>query len=200
MKMPRRQAVLLGLLQALGKEVLRTKLVKLTYLLDNFRFEQIGQPMTDLTYHWDHYGPNAVGNAITNDLAQLSRQGLVIDIQKLTPYENYANYYKVADSVQAEDIPLTAQDWVFINVIVKRHGRMSREQIVRESKQTRPMQGARQYQVLEFVPNPMAQDLKEAFYADADFVQQTRIGMTSTDAPIDIEKLRGEVAKSTAPR
>ena len=88
----RRESVVLGLLHAYGKEILRTKLVKMTYLLDNLHFEQVGKTMTGYDYHWDYYGPNAVGNAIIDTLSKLRTKGLVSDTQKLTSFETFANY------------------------------------------------------------------------------------------------------------
>ena len=83
----REEAVILGLLWALNHSVLRTKFVKLMYLLDNYCFEQTGSTMTDITYHWDHYGPNAVGNAITDLLSILSKKGLARQTSKMTSNE-----------------------------------------------------------------------------------------------------------------
>ena len=73
-EMDRTEAVLQGLLFALDKEVHRTKLVKLTYLLDEASYRLRGQTMTGLDYMWDRYGPNAADNAIVRSLnGQVSR-------------------------------------------------------------------------------------------------------------------------------
>lgn len=188
-------AVLLGVLCELNKEVLRTKFVKLIYLLDNFYFEQLGETLTDFTYHWDHYGPNTVGNAITESLAELSKRGLVRDIQKLTPYENYANYYKCADSVDVGDISLDSKDWSFISSIVKRFGHMSREEIVRESKKTAPMQEVSQKkEVLIFRENLKIEALKKTFFDDSNLVKDTLEASKGWEAPIELDELRAQVA------
>ncbi len=191
-------AVLLGVLCELNREVLRTKFVKLVYLLDNFYFEQLGETLTDFTYHWDHYGPNTVGNAITESLAKLSKHELVRDTQKLTPYEDFANYYKCADSVNIEDIPLDDKDWSFIHSIVKRFGHMSREEIVRESKRTAPMQGVSQKkEILIFRQNPKIEVLKKKFYDDSKFVRDTMEALKGWEAPIELGELREQVAQRT---
>ncbi len=83
----------------------------MTYLLDNLHFEQVGHTMTGFDYHWDYYGPNAVGNAIVDTLTKLGTKGFVCDTQKLTPFENFANYYRVIE-VDTEELPLSDTDWL----------------------------------------------------------------------------------------
>ena len=191
----REEAILLGLLTVLGREVLRTKLVKMTYLLDNLSFEHTGQPLTDFTYHSDHYGPNAVGNAITQTLSQLSQRGLVHDTQKLTPYENYSNYYKVSDLVKASEIPLSDEDWSFIHAIVHRYGPMRREQVVSESKRTLPMQNVRQYEILQFKPNPTILAKRKLAEQEVEFIRSTEEAIDDDSERITFEQLREEVAQ-----
>lgn len=190
----RPEAVLLGVLCTVGAEVLRTRLVKLVYLLDNARFEQLGDTLTGFTYHWDHYGPNTVDNALTETLAKLSSRGLVVDTQKLTPYENYANYYRCSSSLKAEDIPLDTADWAFIHSIVKQYGRLSRQAIVRESKRTPPMQGVQQYKVLHFVANPTIAAMKADFFSDEGFVKATREALAQMSDLVELDTLREQVA------
>ena len=196
-ELDRADAILLGLLCAVRREVVRTKFVKLTFLLDNLFFEQIGETMTGFTYHWDHYGPNAVGDVITQRLSALSRRGLVRETQRLTPYENYANYYKVADSVDAAALPLSSDDWVFISAIIKKYGRLPREAVVRAAKQTPPVVNARQYEILRFVTNPKAEALKRSFAKDREFAKATKRALSSAGpSKVGIEELRAERAES----
>lgn len=191
----RQEAVLVGLLHCIGRKVVRTKFVKMTYLLDDLHYQQTGQSMTSFTYHWDRYGPNAVGNAIVDKLTNLSKRGAVLESQALTPFETYANYYQCAD-INAADLPLDEIDWVYIRGIAKRYGPMSRQQVVSESKKTLPMQGISQFEVLNFKSNPNDDKLKGSFLGDADFVAMTKEAMSLTQGDIDIEDLRLEVAKS----
>ncbi len=191
----RRESVVLGLLHAYGKEILRTKLVKMTYLLDNLHFEQVGKTMTGYDYHWDYYGPNAVGNAIVDTLSKLRTKGLVSDTQKLTSFETFANYYRVMD-VDPEELELNDSDWLYIHGIVKRYGPMTRQRVVAESKKALPMQGVNQFDILKFTSNPNNERLREAFFEDKDFVRMTTEAMSGCHEKISLDELRAEVTQS----
>lgn len=167
----------------------------MTYLLDNLHFEQVGHTMTGFDYHWDYYGPNAVGNAIVDTLTKLGTKGFVCDTQKLTPFENFANYYRVID-VDPEELPLSDTDWLYIHGIVKRYGPIRRQQVVAESKKTLPMQGVNQFDILQFKSNPNNERLRQAFFEDEDFVRMTTEAMSGSQDKISLEELRAEVAQS----
>ena len=154
--------------------------------------------MTDFIYHWDHYGPNAVGNAIIHRLSALCSKGMVRDTQKLTPFENYANYYKIDETVDPSDLPLTSDDWVYIHTIVKLYGPLSRQQVVSASKNTLPVLKADQYDILEFERNPEVEATKHAFFENEHLVHETKnaIERASSDR-ISLEELRDKVAKPT---
>ena len=189
------EAIILGLLWAIDKPVVRTKLVKMIYLLDNSRYEQLEHTMTGFQYHWDRFGPNAVGNAITHTLADLGGKGVVCMTQKMTPYENFAYSYRAIE-VEAQKLPLADSDWVSIRGIVNQYGSMRREQVVSESKKTLPVQSAKQGDILKFQTHPGHKRLRDSFFADADFVELTREGMASTEGRISLSELRAEVAQS----
>jgi len=194
----RSDAVLLALLSIIGRQVLRTKLVKMTYLLDNLSFEQRGHTMTGFTYHWDHFGPNAVGNAIMHRLSVLCSKGMVRDTQKLTPFENYANYYKIDGKVDPANLSLTSDDWVYIHTIVRLYGPLSRQQVVSASKQTAPVQKADQYDILKFEHNPAVESTKHAFFENEHLVHQTKKAIeTDSSDRISLEELRDKVAESS---
>lgn len=194
----KQEAVLLGLLCQLRREVLRTKFVKLVYLLDNLYFENMSTTLSGFTYHWDHYGPNTVGSALVAKLAELASKGLVADIQKLTPYENYANYYRCTESVRVEKLPLSDTDWAFIRLAIKKYGRLSREAIVAESKRTAPMQNITQYDILQFRPNAAIEELKRAFLEDKAFIRDTQKALTPSGECIELGELREELAGKQA--
>lgn len=185
-----KEAVILGLLSQLQRGILRTNLVKLIYLLDNAHFEHLGETMTGFTYHWDRYGPNAVGNAIIETVWGLSKKGLVCESQSPTPYESPAFNYAITEKVDKKKLPLTDTDWVFIKAISKKYGRMSRTAIVRESKNTSPMKGVEQFAVLSFRENGRIKSLKDSFFADAAFVEQTTAALAASGNPMTLEELR----------
>lgn len=195
------EAVLLGLLSEMGRMTLRTKLVKMVYLLDNMYFEQLGRQLTSFRYHWDHYGPNALGNTITQLLDVLAQRELVKLIQKQTPYENYSNWYGIAENVNPARLPLSNEDWAFIYAIVRKFGPMSREQVVRASKATGPMQGIAQYDLLSFRPNEFVEAKKQRILADRGFMKATRASMRSdqTSTPIEGLRFHGQHVASARP-
>ena len=182
----RNQAVLLGLLYAGGKSMLRTKLVKMTYLLDNLRFEQTGETMTTFTYQWDHYGPNAVGNAIVDTLANLGDQ--VKFAATPTYYGDTAHYYQ-CEGINPDDLLLSDDDWTYIRGIVHRYSPMTREMVVSESKKTLPMQDIKPYDELVFQANPSVTSIRDAILADHDFVQDT-VDSIINNKGIPLETLR----------
>lgn len=194
-KLNREEAVVLGLLSQIGRKVGRTKLVKMVYLLDNTRFEHLGDTMTGITYHWDHYGPNDMSNTITGLLSDLGSRQLVCMTQSLTPYENYVNNYSTTNFVKPQELPLSTEDWVFIDANVNKYGRQRRETVVAESKRTAPVQQAQQYDVLEWVKNDRIERLKQSFFDDGKFVEETVQALNGPVGDwITLDELRAEVA------
>ena len=191
-------AALLGILWSVGKEVFRTKLVKLTYLLDDLSYRHDYVTLTGFDYQWDNYGPNAVGNQIIKRLDCLVGMGLVYMRQATTPQGSPVFWYSISDKVDFSEIPLTVHDWVLIDVTVREYGDMNRSQIVRASKLTLPMQNATQFQQLEFRRDPKIEALKEKLYADPDFIEEAVAAATAHTGPgITLEELRTKVAQQS---
>lgn len=190
------EAVLLGLVATLRRMTVRTKLVKMVYLLDHLHFQQLGRQLTSFRYQWDHYGPNAVGNGIADLLDNLSARGLVRMTQRLTPYENYASYYGKAEDFDAGTLDLASHEWAFIYSIVGRYGPMSREQVVSASKETEPVLNANQYDMLEFVPNPVVEAKRAAILADKAFMTETFAAMDSDEPGVPLEEVRASVGRA----
>lgn len=191
----RADAVLLGLLAAMGEEVFRTKMVNLTYLLDDLSFRHDDMTITGFDYQWDHYGPDAVGNGIAKRLDAMTQKGLVRTREILVPPGYRARGYQIADRVEVANLPLTIDDWALIHSVVYTYGSMNRADIVRASKQTIPMQNAKQRQRIEFRRDPEIDALKRSFLDDSGFLAMI---MTAADSErITFEELLEVVAKST---
>ena len=195
-EMDRTQAVLVGLLYAMGKEVYRTKLVKLAYLMDEAYYRIRGQTLTGLDYTWDHYGPNATDNAIPRCLDEIVESGAITMIERRTPYNNSAYAYSVSPDCDPADLPLSGDDWIEIHTVVHNYGSMNRDQIVRASKATAPMRGATQYEKLVFTQDPPL--TPEEIAADP-FWRETFAAMHDTSERISIDELRARVAQSSEP-
>lgn len=170
--MDRLEAVILGMLSKLRNPVGRTKFVKLVYLVDNLRAEHLGDSLTGLYYRWDYYGPNASGSEIRTALDRLGERGMVHMTRRLTPYENYEFRYAVTERVRPEDLPLSTDDWMFIGAVVKEYGGKPRAAVVSASKATLPMQGAKQFQVLEWKRNPEIERRRERVLSNKDLMDQ----------------------------
>lgn len=192
------EAILLGLLAALRRMTVRTKLVKMVYLLDLLHFQQMGRQLTSFRYQWDHYGPNAVGNGIAELLDNLSLRGLVRMTQRLTPYENYASYYGKSEIVDASSLALAPHEWAFIDSTVSRYGPMSREKVVSASKETEPVLNASQYDMLEFVPNAEVEAKRKAILADKAFMAETYAALDSDEPGVPLEEVRASARSAHA--
>ena len=149
----RPEAVLAGLLHALGRGVYRTKLVKLTYLLDESNYRLRGRTMTGFEYMWDNYGPNAEDNRIVRELDQMGRAG-VITMRQVMETPGPAYLYKIGPCCDPADLPLSSDDWVEIHTTVHKYGKLTTTQVVKASKATAPMCEARQYGALVFAQAP----------------------------------------------
>ncbi len=196
--MTRNEAVILGLLRQLKRDTGRTKLVKLVYLVDNLRAEHLGDQLSDFSYRWDNYGPNAAGNGIVRSLASLESQGKVRMAQRALPNGNATYQYCVAKGFDSADLPLDADDWQFINAIVKRYGRESTPNVVRASKETLPMRGAERGAALELRQNPEIRDrVKQALSTPGLFerIDESLAYFAAGGKGISLEEARAKYGK-----
>jgi hypothetical protein len=69
----------------LDKEVFRTEMFKLTYLLDDLSYQHDGVTLTGLDYLWYHYGPNAVDDGVKKRLDSLTKRRLARYRETLVP-------------------------------------------------------------------------------------------------------------------
>jgi hypothetical protein len=139
--------------RTIGREVTRTELVKLIYLVDClYAQHRGGQTLTGLTYFWDNHGPNAVGNAIVKraDWMELTDQS-VRSYEALTPTGNSKFLYKADDQV-----PYRALDdelgEAIVREVVQEYGDLGWKQLTDFAKQTRPMRGKTPGDLLDLAP------------------------------------------------
>ena len=188
----RSEAVLAGLLHALGKGVYQTKLVKLTYLLDEANYRLRGQTMTGFEYVRDNYGPNAEDNWIVRQLDELTGAGL-IRMRQVRTTQGPAYLYKIDPCCDPSSLPLSSDDWGEIHATVHKYGNLNTKQVVRVSKDTAPMCGAQRYGALEFTQDsPLT-----AEEVDADpFWQETLAAIADQSDRISLDDLRSQSANS----
>ena len=181
------EAVLQGLLYTLSNGVDRTKLVKLTYLLDETNYRLRGRTMTGFGYEWSHYGPNAVGNAIVSTLDGLVKAG-TITMENVTTFNYPTNRYQIAPSFDPTKLSLSADEWAEIRSVNYRYGKMDRDEIVQESKATAPMQKVDgQYDSLKFEQDPPL--TQEEIDADP-LWKETVDALNNPGEYVDIEEVR----------
>ena len=195
MAMSKEEAVILGLLSQLPGATGRTKLVKLVYLVDNLWAEHAGRSLTGYRYHWDNYGPNAVGNEIVATLDGLSAAGLVHLSQGSTPYGNPAYYYRASQACDQAQLPLSSDEWMFVQSVTKRFGKLNRESVVKAAKATLPMRNATQGDVLVLEANPDIEATRKSVLSNADLMAQVDASLLSDDPGIPLEELKASYAQ-----
>ena len=193
----RPKAVLLGLLLALGKDVYRTKFVKLTYLMDEANYRFRGESLTGFRYIWDHYGPNAANNAISDYLDLLVEDGLVRKDSHMLSENRIGFRYKLTGPLDPSDLPLSSDDWIEICTAVHKYGAMNRDDITRAAKSTKSMKEARQYGLLYMEQDPSL-ILTDEEIANDPFLQEA-LSVAKSDATeyITLEELRESIGEST---
>ena len=151
----RNESILLALLSRLDGWTVRTKIVKLSYMMDNEMFRQAGVRATEFDYKWDNYGPNDSSNSIVKTLDSLIERGVIEYTRTSNPFQDreFSHNYRVDPRV-APDLPLTADDWVFVHVTIKKWGGMTAGELAAESKTTLPFENAVPGDHLEFVRDP----------------------------------------------
>lgn len=189
------EAVILGLLSQLQGATGRTKLVKLVYLVDNLWAEHSGESLTGYRYHWDNYGPNAVGNEIVATLDGLNDSGLLRSSQGSTPYGNPAYYYRASQACDPAQLPLSSDEWMFIQSITKRFGKLNREYVVKVAKATLPMKNATQGDVLVLEANPDIEATRKSVLSNADLMAQVNEALLSDHLGIPLEELKASYAQ-----
>ena len=186
----RPEAVLAGLLHALGRGVYRTKLVKLTYLLDESNYRLHGRTMTGFEYVWDNYGPNAEDNRIVRELDEVARAG-VITMRQVMETRGPTYFYKIGPHCDPAGLPLSSDDWVEIHTTVHKYGKLTTRQVVKASKTTAPMCGARQYGALVFTQDPPLTPEE----VDSDpFWRETLAAINSQSDRISLDDLQSQSA------
>ena len=149
----RNESVLLALLSRLDGWTVRTKVVKLAYMMDNEMFGQAGVRATEFDYIWDNYGPNDGSNSIVKTLDNLIGRNVVQYTRSLHELGGLTHHYRVDPRI-APSLHLTADDWVFVQMTVNKWGGKTARELATESKTTLPFKNASPGDQLEFVRDP----------------------------------------------
>lgn len=172
------QNVILQILSQMGRPVNSTRLVKLVYLADYVYFQHFGVTLTGFRYAWDHYGPNAIGNAILEEASKLSRKSVVRCTHSPNIYGTSTAEYKIAPGTKVPSLP--PEGMLVVDDVVTQYGKLSTAVITAASKRTAPFKNAHHYDLLkmEQITTPeetTAEDYQR--YKE----QEQRHGMTSLE-------------------
>jgi uncharacterized phage-associated protein len=176
--------VILRVLQHYRGPIHRTKLVKLVYLIDYLFYQHYGRTLTGLAYGWDHYGPNAISNAIVREASGLTRSRAVYMSKRPNPYGELSSMYKIAPAASVR--PLSAEAEQVVEAVLARYGAMKVPQIVNASKRTKPFEQARQHELLHMKQMaPAGSSTSEEFQAHQRELEE--------HGTISLEQLRAEL-------
>lgn len=178
------EAVVQAFLGLLGTRVSRTRIVKLVYLADNLFYESTGRTITGTQYRWDHHGPNAVDNSITDTTDQLASEGevcLTIGSYKESRTYNYWVNDPYATWRNAASALGDAERQI-VRDIARKYGRYNASDLANLSKKTKPFENAQQYEVLRFKQSERAKELQDMLNASPDFLEEVRLGFEDLEA------------------
>ena len=181
---PKTRAAIQGILALAGRKTGRTELVKLIYLADNSFYESTGRTITGNAYMWDHYGPNAVSQAIASEADNLASFGKVRMAASPSIYGGRAFYYWVDDSDGTWgtiEYSLDTGECQILIDVAKRFGKLSLGALVRRSKETRPFSNARQYDLLTLEQDDGAKEMRQRLASSGDFLEEVELGFRDAD-------------------
>ena len=178
--------VIQGILALLGRQIWRTNLVKLVYLADNRFYECVGETITGNEYWWDNFGPNAVDNAIVKRADILIRAGDLRANTSISMQGNRRYKYWVENPKEVWSEVASVLDWgeqQILRDIVKEYGSVnSAVRLAEMSKQTKPFENAKQYEILRFEQNERAKELQNMLASSKGFLEEARLGFEDYEA------------------
>ncbi len=173
-----------ALLALTGRRTGRTKLVKLVYLADNRFYESLGRTTTGTQYLWDHYGPNAVDNAIVDVADQLAGKGEICRAASVSDGTDRFQYWvDDPNAVWAQAAcSLNDGERQVLMDIARKYGRYTATDLTSLSKRTPPFANAQQYDKLEFTQSDRAIELQKKLAAAPGLSEEVRKGLADLDA------------------
>jgi hypothetical protein len=140
-----------------GRQMYRTALVKLVYLVDYIYAEHTGHTLTGFDYIWDDHGPNARGNEIVKQADRLESPQRKIEIDKgVTPSGNPKWSYRVREGIETVSLRDQLGERIVRDVIMT-YGNLNWSDIVKASKSTRPVLRAKPGDPLDLTPDTVKQ-------------------------------------------
>ena len=193
----RLRAALLALLHTLGKKAGKTKIVKLVYLTDEANYRLRGETITGLEYIRERGGPNDLGNRIVRMLDHLVKDGELTEEASVQPGGKATHRYQTSSDLDVSTLPLSGDDWIEIQTAVHKYGRMSVEDIVRESRNSIPVQNARECETLQLCQDQKLRITDEDIANDPLLLTAVQARAADTGDRITLDDLRGHVGEPT---
>lgn len=190
----RLRAALLALVHTLGKKACKTTIANLVYLTDERNYQLRGETITGLEYIRERGGPNALGNGIVRMLDHLVKDGEIT--QEISIQLGGVHRYRTSRNLDVSTLPLSGDDWIEIQTAIHKYGRMNTEDIVRESKNTIPVQNAREYETLQLCQDQSLRITDEEIANDPLLRIAIQAKTADTGDRITLGKLRGYVGES----
>jgi hypothetical protein len=178
------RAAVQGLLALLRKKVGRTELTKLLYLADNLFYESRGRTITGNTYMWDHYGPNAVSNAVISEADELVIRGVIRMAIRPSAYGGSAYEYWVdAPNETWEDVAsrLDAGECQVLMDIVNQFRRTPLSSLIKHAKATPPFVKAQQYDILQLEQIERASEMQKQMDSCGELIEEVKLGLKDTE-------------------
>ena len=192
----RLRAMLLALAHTLGKKACKTKIVNLVYLTDEANYRLRGETITCLEYIHECGRPKALGNGIVRMLDHLVKDGEIAEEISVQPGGG-VHRYGTSKNFDVSTLPLSGDDWIEIQTAVHKYGRMSAEDIVRESRNSIPVQNAREYETLQLCQDQNLRITDEDIANDPLLLAAVQARAADTGERITLDDLRGRVGEPT---
>lgn len=150
--------------------VLKTKLVKLIYLIDLISIEAIGKQISDYEYRFWHYGPYPIdiesteaseddivkNHSFEQDITLLKVSNIATIKKGISKYGNLYSAFHLSED--REEILSKATEWFsqeernIVNYVINRYGSEDTEIVIQETYRTLPMLVSKAKQKLNLDP------------------------------------------------
>lgn len=188
------EAVLLEILSNIPQRfVLRTMMVKLTYMIDVYASEHTGIQVSGFTYSWDNYGPNDQSNSIVKMLDRLAADGFISHEQFDNEYDAVTHLYGLEGRHYA--LALNPDHRILIERVVNEWSNRPLKEVVAASKNTAPMNGVKQGDTLSLLSDPKIAEFRDALrerYGDSIEQSVRRARALKADPGITVEQMEVE--------
>lgn len=168
--MDKLHGTIVAVLGLLDRSIYRTQIVKFVYLIDEMYYKHFGQTITGLSYMWDSYGPNAIGDAIVNETGELVKLGIIRMSPEPNQYGETSYLYKLEKDDEITS-SLTETEKYVINDVIYHYRDFTLPQLITASKRTESFEGVEQYSAIVLKQSSEYVELTKSLKADEGFMR-----------------------------